>query len=513
MIYSYLLSGITNVTDRAIYYGFYPWFIRAIARRRPDATAEQFRAELRKADCLLTLIAQRHGFVTPDVDSTRHGGSCPGSLKLGPAVQALAAGERLSLNRFANRADGNVDRYFKNALGGLGQYYLGVLRDEMFLLSGDTRGGVDYVSENTDPIADAFADENEELLFFEALEAEAVSLDDLDGLAAFCPCALADGHRPRAQARLIDLIFGEAEHHHVKAARRRGALGLLLTFLDECGGLPADDSVKSFLVSCYCASLNGDDAWELPTDYDKIREVWALYARNEMLSLAWLGLFKAALDCLKGLPKPLFSVAQVADWLLDQDAFAYRPELNFDDLIAEDRRNIPPQEAFLNEHHEVNDWLALVSRPESPVPLAVSLLRKLIARHDRGQRAYAAIESSPDALADYPLNLEALSSQISRWSGLSSKEWMRSLLIEVLSTHQRVAIRKLGQSGEDTLMFRTGEGGLYVDRVLERIPETAPRLWQVIQIIRDLGLCERITPDTLPRLTAHGLEQLARCRA
>jgi hypothetical protein len=76
-----------------------------------------------------------------------------------------------------------------------------------------------------------------------------------------------------------------------------------------------------------------------------------------------------------------------------------------------------------------------------------------------------------------------LGGQISRWSGLSSKEWMRSLLIEVLSTHQRVAIRKLGQSGEDTLMFRTGEGGLYVDRVLERIPETAPSLWQVVQII------------------------------
>jgi hypothetical protein len=69
-------------------------------------------------------------------------------------------------------------------------------------------------------------------------------------------------------------------------------------------------------------------------------------------------------------------------------------------LIAEDRRNIPPQAALLNEHHEVNDWLALISRPESPVPFAVSLLRKLIARHDRGQCAYATIESSPGALAD-----------------------------------------------------------------------------------------------------------------
>jgi hypothetical protein len=90
---------------------------------------------------------------------------------------------------------------------------------------------------------------------------------------------------------------------------------------------------------------------------------------------------------------------------------------------------------------------------------------------------------------------------------------MRSLLIEVLSAHQRVAIRKLGQSGEDTLMFRTGEGGLFVDRLIDRIPETQPRLRQTLQIVRDLGLCEPILPGFLPRLTKRGIEQLATCGA
>jgi hypothetical protein len=32
-IYTWLLPGATNVTDRAASYGFYPWFIRAFEAR------------------------------------------------------------------------------------------------------------------------------------------------------------------------------------------------------------------------------------------------------------------------------------------------------------------------------------------------------------------------------------------------------------------------------------------------------------------------------------------------
>ena len=196
--------GITNVTDRAIYYGFYPWFIRAFVRRYPDADGNYFRAELRKADCLLTLIAQRHGFIIQDTDGGRHGGACPGTQKLGPAVHGLSSGESLSLSQFADRAETNRDRYFKNSLGGLGQYYLGALRDELGVLNGDARVGIQFIHEIADPIADDFANEEEEALFFKALGKDKVGLSDLDSLVAFCPCTLADGGRPKAQARLID---------------------------------------------------------------------------------------------------------------------------------------------------------------------------------------------------------------------------------------------------------------------------------------------------------------------
>lgn len=509
LIYSHLLPGITNVTDRAVYYGFYPWFTRAFARRHPNASGSAFRAELRKADCLLTLIAQRHGFRTPDADNGRHGGACPGSQKLGPAAQQLAGDGSLLLSKYADRSDANVDRYFKNVLGGLGQYYLGALRDEMGVLAGDSRVGIKFIHETADPIADAFATEVEEAAFFAALQADKIGIAELDGLAYFCPCALADGERPKSRNQIIDIVFAEKGQANPKANRRRHALGLLLTYLHERGGSPSDDAVQSFLLACYAESLDGECAWVLPDYYEAVRRSWSLYARNEMLSLAWLGLFKTALECLDGLPKPLFSLSQAADWLLQQEPFAYRPKASFAELVTRERAALPPLHASQLETHEAQFWIALTHQPHSPVQLAVELLTKIVARHGANSGSYVDVDVSTNALTGYPLNLDSLAAQVQRWSSLSSEAWMRSLLIEVLSAHKRVAIRKFGQSGEDTLMFRTGEGGLFVDRTLDRIPETQPRLRQSLQILRDLGLCEPTVSGVLPRLTIRGRDQLS----
>jgi hypothetical protein len=46
--------------------GFYPWFIRALEARYPDASETTFREKLRFADCLMTLIAERHAITTQD---------------------------------------------------------------------------------------------------------------------------------------------------------------------------------------------------------------------------------------------------------------------------------------------------------------------------------------------------------------------------------------------------------------------------------------------------------------
>jgi hypothetical protein len=94
-----------------------------------------------------------------------------------------------------------------------------------------------------------------------------------------------------------------------------------------------------------------------------------------------------------------------------------------------------------------------------------------------------------------------------RWRGLSCQQWMKSLLVEVLCAHQRVAIRKLGEAGEDTLMFRISEAGISVHRQLDGVVETQPRLRQALQMLLDLGLTQS-QPGALPMLTELGIETL-----
>jgi len=85
-IYKQLLPGITNVTDRARYYSFYPWLLWAFERHDGKLRRRPFFHTLRRADCLFTLIAGRHdsegeggnvNSVEPESegvgDSARHG--------------------------------------------------------------------------------------------------------------------------------------------------------------------------------------------------------------------------------------------------------------------------------------------------------------------------------------------------------------------------------------------------------------------------------------------------------
>lgn len=51
-IYGRLLPGITNVTDRARYYSFYPWLIWSLDRQGFTRYGDEFTGRFRRTDCL-----------------------------------------------------------------------------------------------------------------------------------------------------------------------------------------------------------------------------------------------------------------------------------------------------------------------------------------------------------------------------------------------------------------------------------------------------------------------------
>lgn len=503
-IYTRLLPGVTNVTDRAAYFGFYPWFIRAFEARYLDATDAAFREKLRVADCLMTLIAERHAISTQE-DIARHSAACPGRLTLGPVAHQLADGGTVSLYKYADRSDDNKSRYFKNPLGGLGQYYLGPLRDQYTVLRGDIRTGVGYWLETGAPLADAYGDGLDADLFFAAVEAGSVTASDLDHLATFCPCNLHADGRDSAQRALISLFLRD---NSASGVARRTTFALILQFLLHRDGAPAEDSVKEFLANCYSGML-GDQPWVLSEQLEAVRRGWALYARNEMLSLAWSTLFKNALDALDGHPKALGNIQGLARWLVSTPAFAYRPAAGFETLLRNDTIEAPALVDAAHPDHELAFWRELLASNLPPVERAIKLLVRLASRlQEEEGDSYRELDLPPGSLSGYPLTLNSLRSLAEKcWARLDADAWLEALVSEVLVTHQRIAIRKMGQSGEDTLMFRSSDLGYFVHREMERIVETQPRLRQALQILRDLGLTTS-EAGHLPRLTPLGLSIL-----
>ena len=107
---------------------------------------------------------------------------------------------RDKLLRIAEDAEGFVledyaalegpNRYFKNKLGGLGQYYFGPLRDLRVLDHHEGAGYPGYDEQRGRQLAEAFASAVPEDSFFRVLEQQTTTWEELDELAAFCPCKL-----------------------------------------------------------------------------------------------------------------------------------------------------------------------------------------------------------------------------------------------------------------------------------------------------------------------------------
>ena len=143
-IYGRMVPGITNVTDRARYYSFYPWVVWALEKHGYTKYNETFIDRFRKADCLLTHIADRHAHISND-DKDSHVAAMTGNANLSLQLADVRAGNPIQLSDYAHQ-DETRKRYFKNILGGLGQYYLGVL-SELNIMDGTISAGIKYTNQ------------------------------------------------------------------------------------------------------------------------------------------------------------------------------------------------------------------------------------------------------------------------------------------------------------------------------------------------------------------------------
>lgn len=149
-LFTTLLPGMNNVTQRIRYYSFYCWLIKNFYIGEKEAKESQFRSYLRNAEFLLALIHSKNG--------DAHG--IPGTT----TANTMVAEEKEKYS-ITDGAEGNgIRKYWKYSNGILGQYYFVSMMDlhlvgynnQSSIFYNITKGDHDYIT--GDMLANVFSE-------------------------------------------------------------------------------------------------------------------------------------------------------------------------------------------------------------------------------------------------------------------------------------------------------------------------------------------------------------------
>jgi hypothetical protein len=247
---------------------------------------------------------------------------------------------------------------------------------------------------------------------------------------------------------------------------------------------------------------------------DRVRRQWAVYQRNELLSVAAQTLFWAALQsgitAARTTAPDSAAIASLLTTSSAAKALGYAMGETFEHHARRALTHLPPLGSWGDEAHEMQAaWRAVDAAREQVDDMNVALqgaVAVLLALAARGGEAdpYAGCSFEPDYFERYPINLRSMLARAkTTWAALSLERTLHQFAAWTIETHLRVALQKLGASPpRDTFKVLPFDGEL---RVVDapRPLFTVPRIHRAIVMLQDLDLV--INDDTdQPQLTKLG---------
>jgi hypothetical protein len=512
-IYAHLLPGISNLTDRARYFSFYPWVLDSYARRSPGKSPDEWRTWIRRHE--FTLSAASIAAETADkIDENAAGGVIGARAarrivnKKGTATVDIHDATRIENGKAAKGT------YFKNREGGYGQYYknqmtvLGLLRHDEDRKAPD-RQLTKYAGEKLSVAVEqvkAFRDLREI-----AAIGDAVSLADLVALGQVVhpgvldpDSAEADHLRKIVLATNDDLCRGQTAEER---GRRRRTLALALDYLVH-GDVEWDgDAVLGFRWGVLEESLGDGKRWKIPAHLEATRLGWAAYAQNELLNYALECLMWSVVQMIDTMPMTPREYAGTLAAAACSSRYGTVPLP--DSVDAAISSSAPPTSS--SPWGDGSTWALLdeLQNTTEPLPCAASAVRVLLrVAADRtrygGRHPFAAIPEGDD-IARRDIHLQAWWDRIDAARTESTEAFFAQLVIDwIIYRHLRVATRKLASQGDFTYRFRP-EAGVLVSCGEIKPTFTNPRLRQGMRMLADVGLIDH----GFSRVTKHGRALMA----
>ncbi|MCC7150196.1 MAG: hypothetical protein IT216_13320, partial [Saprospiraceae bacterium] len=293
VIYTKMIVGITNVTNRIRYNGFYCWIFDTILKNsnKKNSLQEQIRYS-RRAELLLAFI-----MVKNFPDTTGVSGSAYAAKNIKPKINLKNGAD------WESKKEEGASLYWKFKLGVFGQYYSGVTRELNLINHPNPQVELNIytLTEKGAELANAFEQnipKPEGTLFWESVFSGSIREDDLSRLKSFTLHIIPEHSEERSfyQNALLAADDKKAE----PSFNRRNTIKLLLAHLNtEKDGV--ENPVTSFLRANYKAHI---EEQQLEADS---ATAWYLFEINELLHVAFEYFHFSFLYSIETYPTPLDS--------------------------------------------------------------------------------------------------------------------------------------------------------------------------------------------------------------
>jgi hypothetical protein len=481
-LYQRLVPGISNVTLRIRYYGFYAWLSRTYAERIGSTDIETWKRTVRRSEALLALIAAQAG------EENTHGGVA-GVLW---AARRLAEPGISSIDFTADSDPaGTGTPYLKQAWGAYGAAYA----TQVYEMGVFGEAKLHDVPVPTLGIGEALADGFVEATgesagrFFDLAQAGRVGTDDIEGLKAILPSAIGADSAERSAYQ--QMLFATSDDPSPGDVARRRTLRLALHLTDALAAKPSTELLR---WTCYAGKTPMDvSVTELGHELEDHRWRWWCYQAGDLGRISCEALLKWVLDTIEAHTagiEPALAIAEAVEALDIAEAgwpgtwrqlvatlpLAANPhsrtertsERRLAQLTLDSGRGA--QRADVASARAAIELLAVLHQRCAPHRdlLGVQLTGEGVAF-----RSLASELSFLDAHQDMPLT-ETLA---------------RFLRDRVLERHLWVALQKLRHQGDYTFLVEADQGKLRV-RAKDGPVLTNPRLDNALSFLRDVHLLD-----------------------
>jgi hypothetical protein len=476
-LYQKLLPGISNVTLRIRYYGFYAWLASIYADRIRETNPKTWQRFIRRAEALYALVSQRHG--------SEHG--VAGIQWAQRRLNGTPPAEIF----FADDAEpGSPTYYLKQPWGAYGAAY----GSQLFEIGIFSAAGGHQIPVPSIQIGEALAREFASGFgalgdrYIDAIERGAVSLADLDAFMPMTPSGIL--HDTGERQIYQNLLFAEAGLERPEDLDRRKSLLLILNLARQLGHAPDTMDVRWAL---YAGCLPDGTALVFPgIDLQRHSQRWWVYQANDLSHICFETLLKYVLDALETYPGGIPLARLIADCVADITASADPQPKSWAAFLDETVPALNPWSPdSLGAEATLAHEVMKAARPDQfcGPEGAYTALRLLAVLHNRVRTLAKDIKEELGAYD--PSAFRSLLTELSFLDNHMQAEFAKTVagLIEerVIRRHLWIALRKLRYQGDYTFLIETDDGRVRL-REKDGPVFTNPRLAPTITFLKDIHL-------------------------